>query len=119
MWVRSATTKKMNLSGTSTPSPIDWPGPSGLVLIEAIACGTPVVAYRLGSTPEVIEDGVTGFVVDGLEAAITAVERIPILRRHRCRRVFEQCFTVSRTAEYYLASYQRHIESKRTPIEAQ
>jgi glycosyltransferase involved in cell wall biosynthesis len=98
--------------------PIDWPGPSVLVMIEAIACGTPVIAYRLGSTPEVIEDGVTGFMVDGLEATMTAVERIPTLSRHRCRRVFEQCFTVSRTAEDYLALHQRLIDSKRTPIEA-
>jgi glycosyltransferase involved in cell wall biosynthesis len=96
--------------------PIDWPEPFGLVIIEAIARGTPAIAYRRGSTPEVIEDRVTGFIVDGLEAAITAVERISTLSRHRCRRVFEQRFTVSRMAEDYLALYQRLIDSKRTPV---
>jgi glycosyltransferase involved in cell wall biosynthesis len=98
--------------------PIDWPEPFGLAMIEAIACGTPVIAYRRGSIPEVIEDGVTGFIVDGLEAAITAVERISTLSRNYCRRVFEQRFSVSRMAEDYLALYQRLIDSKRTPIYA-
>jgi glycosyltransferase involved in cell wall biosynthesis len=95
--------------------PIDWPEPFGLVMIEAMACGTPVIAYRHGSIPEVIEDGVTGFIVDGLEDAITAAERIATLSRKQCRRSFEQRFSVSCMATDYLAVYQRLIESELTP----
>ena len=71
--------------------PIDWPEPFGLVMIEALACGTPVIAYRRGSVPEVLEDGVTGWMVEGLEEAVQAVERVPVLSRPRCRQVFEEC----------------------------
>jgi glycosyltransferase involved in cell wall biosynthesis len=98
--------------------PIDWPEPFGLVMIEAMACGTPVIAYRHGSIPEVIEDGVTGFIVDGLEDAIRAAERISTLSRKRCRRMFEQRFSASRMAAGYLAVYQRLIGSKLTPTYA-
>src|SRR5207244_1506743 len=86
--------------------PIDWPEPFGLVLIEAMACGTPVIAFRRGSVPEVIEDGVTGFVVDDVDAAVTAVERIPTLNRRRCREVFEERFSARRMAEDYVAIYE-------------
>jgi glycosyltransferase involved in cell wall biosynthesis len=96
-------------------SPIDWPEPFGLVMIEAMACGTPVIAYRHGAIPEVIEDGVTGFIVDGLEDAIRAAERISTLSRKHCRRVFEQRFSASRMAKDYLTIYQRLIDSKLTP----
>jgi glycosyltransferase involved in cell wall biosynthesis len=95
--------------------PIDWPEPFGLVMIEAMACGTPVIAYRHGSIPEVIEDGVTGFIVDGLEEAVKAVKRIATLSRKRCRHRFEQRFSASRMAADYLAVYQRLIDSKLTP----
>jgi glycosyltransferase involved in cell wall biosynthesis len=95
--------------------PIDWPEPFGLVMIEAMACGTPVIAYRHGSIPEVIEDGVTGFIVDGIEDAITAVERISTLSRKDCRRSFEQRFSASCMAANYLAVYQRLLESKVPP----
>src|SRR4029453_14605138 len=61
--------------------PIDWPEPFGLVMIEAMACGTPVIAYRHGSVPEVLEDGVTGWIVEGMEEAVQAVERISKLNR--------------------------------------
>ena len=98
--------------------PIDWPEPFGLVMIEALACGTPVIAYRHGSVPEVIEDGVTGFIVDGLEDAIRAAERISTLSRKRCRRVFEQRFSASRMVAGYLAMYQRLIDGKLTPTYA-
>jgi glycosyltransferase involved in cell wall biosynthesis len=74
--------------------PIDWPEPFGLVMIEAIACGTPVIAFRNGSVPEVLNDGVTGYVVDTIEQAVQAVERIPELSREKCRSVFEEHFTV-------------------------
>jgi glycosyltransferase involved in cell wall biosynthesis len=92
--------------------PIDWPEPFGLVMIEAMACGTPAIAYRRGSVPEVIEEGVTGFIVEGLEDAVRAAERISTLSRKRCRELFEQRFGASRMAEDYLAIYQRLIDGK-------
>ncbi len=94
--------------------PIDWPEPFGLVMIEAMACGTPVIAYRKGSVPEVMEEGTTGFIVHGLEDAVKAVERVPLLSRKRCREVFEERFTASRMAEDYLAVYKRLLERKAT-----
>jgi glycosyltransferase involved in cell wall biosynthesis len=92
--------------------PIDWPEPFGLVMIETMACGTPVIAYRSGSVPEVIDDGVTGFIVEGLEDAVKAAERISTLSRKRCRELFEQRFVASRMAEDYVAIYQRLIDPK-------
>ncbi len=90
--------------------PIDWPEPFGLVMIEAMACGTPVIAYRRGSVPEVMVDGVTGFVVGTLEEAIEATRKVADLDRHRIREVFESRFTVERMASDYLSIYQRLIE---------
>ena len=87
--------------------PIDWPEPFGLVMIEAMACGTPVIAWRHGSVPEVIEDGVTGFVVDSLEEGVQAVERIGSLSRHACRRIFEERYDAARMAQDYLEVYRR------------
>ena len=86
--------------------PIDWPEPFGLVMIEAMACGTPVIAYRNGSVPEVLEDGVTGFVVNGMEAAIAAVERVPEISREQCRKVFEERFSARRMAHDYVRVYE-------------
>ena len=83
---------------------IDWPEPFGLAMIEAMACGTPVIAWRNGSVPEVMEDGVTGFVVDSVDAAVAAVRRVGSFDRARCRRAFEQHFTVSRMARNYVMS---------------
>jgi glycosyltransferase involved in cell wall biosynthesis len=91
--------------------PIDWPEPFGLVMIEALACGTPVIAYRHGSVPEVIDDGVTGFMADDPVGAVQAVERVAALSRTRCREVFEQRFTAARMAQGYLAIYRRLTES--------
>ncbi len=85
--------------------PIDWPEPFGLVMIEALACGTPVIAFRNGSVPEIIEDGTTGFVVTSLEQAADAVRRVDSLRRADCRRSFEKRFTASRMAGNYVAEY--------------
>jgi glycosyltransferase involved in cell wall biosynthesis len=87
--------------------PYDWPEPFGLVLIESLACGTPVLAYRRGSIPELIEDGVTGFICDDLNNMVSAVERVPTIDRRRCRASFEARFTVQRMAEDYLALYER------------
>ena len=72
--------------------PIDWPEPFGLVMIEAMACGTPVIAYRAGAVPEVIEQGHTGFVVEGQQDAVDAVQRVSKLSRKRCREVFETVY---------------------------
>jgi glycosyltransferase involved in cell wall biosynthesis len=85
----------------------DWPEPFGLVLIEALACGTPVFAYRRGSIPEIIEDGVTGFICDTLDEMVAAIDRLPSIQRQRCRDSFEARFTVQRMAEDYLALYER------------
>ena len=85
--------------------PGDWPEPFGLVMIEAFACGTPVLAYRHGSVPEVVEDGVTGFIVDDESGALTAIERLDRLDRARIRGEFERRFTSRRMAEDYLAIY--------------
>jgi len=79
-------------------------------MIEAMACGTPIIAYRQGSVPEVIEQGATGFVVNDLEDAVAAAKRVPELSRKRCREVFEQRFTARRMAHDYLRVYQRLIE---------
>jgi glycosyltransferase involved in cell wall biosynthesis len=87
--------------------PIDWPEPFGLVMIEAIACGTPVIAYPRGSVPEVLENGVTGWIVESIEEAVQAVRRVPTLSRARCRQVFEECFSASRMAHDYLQIYKK------------
>jgi glycosyltransferase involved in cell wall biosynthesis len=87
--------------------PIDWPEPFGLVMIEAMACGTPVIAYSIGSVPEIIDDGVTGFLVSGMDEAVKAIDRVPSLSRKRCRQVFEGRFSVTRQAADYLKLYQR------------
>lgn len=87
--------------------PYDWPEPFGLVLIEAMACGTPVLAYRRGSIPEVIDHGVTGFVCDDLDGMAQAVAALPLIDRPRCREVFERRFTVERMVQDYLALYER------------
>jgi glycosyltransferase involved in cell wall biosynthesis len=87
--------------------PIDWPEPFGLVMIEAMACGTPVIAMRSGSVSEVIDEGVTGFVVDDEIAAASAAQCIGGLDRGRIRSVFEQRFTARRMAEDYTRLYQR------------
>jgi glycosyltransferase involved in cell wall biosynthesis len=92
--------------------PIDWPEPFGLVMIEAAACGTPVIAYRHGSVPEVIEDGVTGFIVDNEAEAVAALGRVHLLDRARIRRVFEERFTARRMAEDYVATYESLVVPK-------
>lgn len=85
--------------------PIDWPEPFGLVMIEAMACGTPVVAFRCGSTPEVIEDGATGFLVDDMDDAVTAVARARALDREVIRARFELRFSATAMARRYLDVY--------------
>lgn len=89
--------------------PYDWPEPFGLVLIEALACGTPVLAYRRGSIPEVIDHEVTGFVCETLTEMSEAVGRLPLIDRRRCRSAFEERFTADRMARDYVAQYERLI----------
>lgn len=84
---------------------IDWPEPFGLAMIESMACGTPVIAYKCGSVPEVIDHGVTGFVVHSMQEAIEAVSKIKLISRQTCRKTFEKRFSAQRMAEDYLKVY--------------
>jgi len=86
--------------------PIDWPEPFGLVMIEAMACGTPVIAYRRGSVPEVIDHGVSGFIVDDEAGAVEAVRQLHTLPRDKVRQRFDERFTARRMAQDYVAAYQ-------------
>jgi glycosyltransferase involved in cell wall biosynthesis len=85
--------------------PIDWPEPFGLAMIEAMSCGTPVIAWPNGSVPEIVDEGVTGFVVDSVDKAVSAAQKVPLLDRVRVRARFEQRFSASRMARDYLAVY--------------
>lgn len=102
--------------------PIDWPEPFGLVMIEALACGTPVIAYAHGSVPEVLEHGVTGFIVADQEDAIEAARQVGRLDRRRCRAAYEQRFTSLHMTQAYLRLYERMqdgsrlCQGKRRPI---
>lgn len=92
--------------------PIDWPEPFGLVMIEALACGTPVIAYDCGSVPEVLQDGVNGFIVRSEDEAIDAARRVDRLDRRRCRQTFEERFTADRMARRYVEVYRSLIERR-------
>jgi glycosyltransferase involved in cell wall biosynthesis len=87
--------------------PIDWPEPFGLVMIEAMACGTPVIAFRSGSVPEVVDHGVTGFIVDDEDEAVDALKRLGELDRRKVRARFEQRFSAARMAQDYVDHYKR------------
>ena len=110
--------------------PIDWPEPFGLVMIESLACGTPVLAFECGSVPEVLVHGKTGFIVRSMEEAEKALRQIDTIDRHACRREFEQRFTVAQMAQNYLNVYKQlmmaagatdrsHQSSEPPPITAQ
>jgi glycosyltransferase involved in cell wall biosynthesis len=90
---------------------IDWPEPFGLVMIEALACGTPVIAFNRGSVSEIVEHGLTGFIVEDEAGAVSAVDRIPQLSRPRIRARFEQRFTARRMAQDYLVVYRDLMEA--------
>jgi glycosyltransferase involved in cell wall biosynthesis len=92
--------------------PIDWEEPFGLVTIEAMACGTPVIAWRRGSVPEIIEDGINGFIVDTVEQAVRTVSEIASFDRELCRRRFLSRFSATRMAEDYLAIYDRVLSGR-------
>jgi glycosyltransferase involved in cell wall biosynthesis len=91
--------------------PIDWPEPFGLVMIEAMACGTPVIAWNCGSVREIVEDGVSGFIVNSAAEALRAIERVPTLDRQRVRATYERRFTSTVMAKAYLEVYARRLES--------
>jgi glycosyltransferase involved in cell wall biosynthesis len=97
--------------------PIDWPEPFGLVMIESMACGTPVIAYAGGSVAEVMDDGLTGFVVNNIEQAVEATHRVRDLSRARCREIFEKRFTASRMANDYLDVYTGLADSRMRRME--
>jgi glycosyltransferase involved in cell wall biosynthesis len=112
-WVGEvAGTDKANLlrGAAALIFPIDWAEPFGLVMIEAMACGTPVIAYGTGSVPEVIDDGVTGFIVDSIEESVAAIERLGELDRRRVRARFEERFTVERMTRDYVELYRGLLE---------
>ena len=92
--------------------PIDWPEPFGLVMIEAMACGTPVIAFEEGSVPEVIDHGVTGYIVNTTEEAAEAIQNIPKLSRRICRKIFEERFSSEPMARNYLKTYRRVIAAQ-------
>jgi glycosyltransferase involved in cell wall biosynthesis len=93
--------------------PIDWPEPFGLVMIEAMACGTPVIAFNRGSVPEVMDDGISGFIVEDEAGAIAALGRLGELDRARVRQQFERRFTARRMAEDYIDAYELLTETPR------
>ena len=93
--------------------PIDWPEPFGLVMIEAMSTGTPTIAFRHGSVEEVIEDGLTGFIVDTVDEAVAAVAKLPTLDRRAIRRRFEERFTIRRVTEAYVDLYREQLAATR------
>ena len=95
--------------------PIDWPEPFGLVMIEAMACGTPVIAWRCGSVPEVVEPGVTGAIVGSEDEAVAALKNLDLFDRRRIRDVFDQRFSATAMAQRYVTLYRRLIE-RRAPL---
>jgi glycosyltransferase involved in cell wall biosynthesis len=94
--------------------PIEWAEPFGLVMIESLACGTPVIAWRKGSVPEIIDDGVTGFIVESVEEAVRAVRSLDAIDRATCRRAFEMRFDADRMAGEYTKVYEQVIERPRS-----
>ena len=107
--------EKAELLGKATALlfPIDWPEPFGLVMIEAMACGTPVIALRRGSVSEIVEEGISGLIVDNVEQAVAAVRRVAELDRAKVRAAFERRFTIERMAKDYVDIYRRLVASRR------
>jgi glycosyltransferase involved in cell wall biosynthesis len=91
--------------------PIDWAEPFGLVMIEAMACGTPVIAYGSGSVPEVVDHGVSGFIVDSIDESVTAIERLGELDRRAVRARFDERFTVERMTREYVDLYRTLVSN--------
>jgi glycosyltransferase involved in cell wall biosynthesis len=99
-------------NATALLFPIDWPEPFGLVMIEAMACGTPVIAWPCGAVPEIIDDGITGRIVDSLAAAVAAVSEVSGYDRNRIRQVFERRFSAQAMARNYAALYERRSRQR-------
>lgn len=98
--------------------PIDWPEPFGLAMIEAMSCGTPCIAWRTGSVPEVVDDGITGWIVDSIAGAVEATRRLSLLDRHQVRARFEQRFSVEQMARNYLDIYSQLVNGELTSLAA-
>jgi len=96
--------------------PIDWPEPFGLAVIEAMACGTPVIAWNCGAMPEIIDEGVTGFLVESIEDAVASVPQLLRLDRRLVRKTFETRFSATRMARDYARTY---VDLMRNPLEAE
>ena len=96
--------------------PVSWPEPFGIVMIEAMACGTPVIAYPFGSIPEVVSDGVSGRIVSDVGSAVKAIQEIGSVNRKRVRKDFEQRFTANRMTQDYLKIYERQLNRKKAPL---
>jgi glycosyltransferase involved in cell wall biosynthesis len=105
-------------NATALLFPIRWPEPFGLVMIEAMACGTPTVAYRCGSVPEVVDQGITGFVVTADDEALEAISRVETLDRRAVRERFEVRFTATQMAQNYVRVYTSLLDQRPTPVEA-
>jgi glycosyltransferase involved in cell wall biosynthesis len=88
-------------------APVNWPEPFGIVLIEAMACGTPVIAFGCGSIPEIIDDSSSGLVVQSVDEAVAALDQLPLPKRRKCRQTFDRRFTSTRMAKEYLSVYAR------------
>jgi len=99
--------------------PISWPEPFGLVMIESMACGTPVIAFNSGAVPEVMADGVNGFVVDTVEEAAAAVSRLDLLPRRVIRACFEKRFTVQAMAHAYVKIYENLAADEAVAVAAE
>lgn len=97
----------------ATLFPIDWPEPFGLVMTESMACGTPVIAWEKGSVPEIIEEGLNGFVVNSQQEALQAINKLHTIKRRDCRETFEQRFTDKRMAKDYISVYEQQLETSR------
>ena len=105
-------------NATGLLCPIAWREPFGLAMIEAMACGTPVIAMNCGSVPEVVDDGLSGFIVETEAQAVEAVRRLNRLDRSRVRRRFDERFSARRMAKDYLAIYRELIAARSPKLEA-
>jgi glycosyltransferase involved in cell wall biosynthesis len=94
-------------------APIQWEEPFGLVVIEAMACGTPPISFSRGAAPELIEDGVSGFLVQDVEEMVCAMERVDRIDPYACRRHVEDCFSPAALAENYMSMYERILAAER------
>ena len=112
-WVASDQTYKYYRDAKAILVPIQWEEPFGLVMIEAMACGTPVIAFRRGSVPEVVIDGKTGFIVDTVEEMVAVIKKIEKIDRKECRKLVEEKFSVKRMVDDYEKTYYKLISENK------